>query len=442
MSGGGALQQRTTYLISLTLVKVEAVEENGGEAKNSTQGKEVEARPSGRAGAGGEARVRLEAEAPAKTENGAGVDLGQPQKAEDAAILKEDELTGKVKDGERKPLSPKKDKPLYTAEVPSPGSEKPPYNLSISLPGEKVTVQKTITRVEKTLSTPEAKQCTSPSLTTTTTPTEVIEPSRTPTRTSLPIRPVGQRPVSLLKSHSSAATRGRDSREGRERSPTSAQSLDRKDCRMPTRSPGPCRASWAEASRPDGWRDLRDEAQAGIPPEIAGGVAAVMRDIPRKERLKTGSASLPTPATQASKPARKGKSRTLDNSDLNSLSEDLGLAREAQQVQQGQRGSAKDRKMLKFISGIFTKSSSGAAGSSSTAPPVYIQRDSSEEEGKRSQRDAQHRFHLLGPKGILHDDSIRDNRPLSQTLQSLVSCQTLIRVSPPHLCTGLSLIHI
>lgn len=50
MSGGGALQQRTTYLISLTLVKVEAVEENGGEAKNSTQGKEVEAGPGGRAG--------------------------------------------------------------------------------------------------------------------------------------------------------------------------------------------------------------------------------------------------------------------------------------------------------------------------------------------------------------------------------------------------------
>uniref|UniRef100_A0A3Q3GKD6 ArfGAP with GTPase domain, ankyrin repeat and PH domain 2 n=2 Tax=Labrus bergylta TaxID=56723 RepID=A0A3Q3GKD6_9LABR len=149
---------------------------------------------------------------------------------------------------------------------------------------------------------------------------------------------------------------------------------------MPTRSPGPCRASWAEASRPDGWRDLRDEAQAGITLEIGGSMAAVMRDMPRKERLKAGSASLPAPATQASKPARKGKSRTLDNSDLNSLSEDLGLAREAQQAQQGQRGSAKDRKMLKFISGIFTKSSSGAAGSSSTAPPVYIQRDSSEEE--------------------------------------------------------------
>uniref|UniRef100_A0A8C7YKK6 ArfGAP with GTPase domain, ankyrin repeat and PH domain 2 n=1 Tax=Oryzias sinensis TaxID=183150 RepID=A0A8C7YKK6_9TELE len=36
--------------------------------------------------------------------------------------------------------------------------------------------------------------------------------------------------------------------------------------------------------------------------------------------------------------------------------------------------------MLKFISGIFTKSSSVSAGPSSTAPPVYIQRDSSEEE--------------------------------------------------------------
>ncbi|XP_031700556.1 arf-GAP with GTPase, ANK repeat and PH domain-containing protein 2 isoform X3 [Anarrhichthys ocellatus] len=377
MSGGGALQQRTTYLISLTLVKVEAVEENGGEAKNSTQGKEVEAGPGGRAGEEAGARVEAEDEAPARGENGA----GQPQRAEDAAIVKGSKLPDELKDGERKPLSPLKDKLLSIVDVPIKGSEKPPCNLSIPLPAERATVQKTksaeidLTQVEKTPSTPEAKQCRSPLLTTTP-PTEVVEPIRTPTRTSLPIRPVGQRPVSLLKSHSSAATRGRDSRDGRERSPTSAQSLDRKDCRMPTRSPGPCRASWAEASRPDGWRDLRDEAQAGIPLEIGGGMAAVMRDLPRKDRLKAGSASLPAPA-QANKPGRKGKSRTLDNSDLNSLSEDLGLA---QQAQQGNRGSTKDRKMLKFISGIFTKSSSGSAGSSSTAPPVYIQRDSSEEE--------------------------------------------------------------
>ncbi|KAA8591491.1 hypothetical protein FQN60_002434 [Etheostoma spectabile] len=388
MSGGGALQQRTTYLISLTLVKVEAVEENGGEAKNSTQGMEVEAGPGGKGREEAGARVEAEGEAPARAENGA----GQQQRAEDAAVVvKSRKLTDELKDGETKPLSPMKDKLPSTADVLSKGSEKPPCNLSIPLPAERAITQKTksaeidLTRVEKTPSTPEAKQCRSPSLTTTP-PTEVVEPSRTPTRTSLPIRPLGQRPVSLLKSHSNVATRGRDSREGRERSPTSAQSLDRKDCRMPTRSPGPCRASWAEASRPDGWRDLRDETQAGIPLEIGCGMAAVMRENPRKERLKTGSASLPAPAPATHKPSRKGKSRTLDNSDLNSLSEDLGLAREAQQ---GQRGSAKDRKMLKFISGIFTKSSSGAAGSSSTAPPVYVQRDSSEEEGLSLQQQQQ-----------------------------------------------------
>ncbi|XP_037335015.2 arf-GAP with GTPase, ANK repeat and PH domain-containing protein 2 isoform X3 [Pungitius pungitius] len=376
MSGGGALQQRTTYLISLTLVKVEAVEENGGEAKNSTQRKEVEAGPGGRAGGEAGARVEAEGEAPAWDENGE----GQPQRAEVAATVKGSKLPDELKDGER--LITSTDKPPSPVDVLKKGSEKPPCNLSIPTPAERATVQKAkspevdLPQVERTPCTPEAKQCRSPLLTTTP-PAELVEPSRTPNRTSLPIRPAGQRPVSLLKSHSNVATRGRDSRDGRERSPTSAQSLDRKDCRVPTRSPGPCRASWAEASRPDGWRDLRDEAQAGMPLEIVGGMAAVMRDMPRKDRLKAGSASLPAPATLANKPGRKGKSRTLDNSDLNSLSEDLGLA---QQAQQGNRGSTKDRKMLKFISGIFTKSNSGSAGSSSTAPPVYIQRDSSEEE--------------------------------------------------------------
>lgn len=406
MSGGSALHQRTTYLISLTLVKVEAVEENGGEAKNSTQGREAEAGPGGMAGeeAGGEGG------APSRTENGSGVGFGQLQRAEDAAVAIGGKLIDQLKDGERNPLSPLKDK--------LQGSEKPPCSLSISSPAERTSTQKTRTAetdstcVEKTLSTPETKQCRSPSLSTSS-PTEVcVEPTRTPTRTSLPLRPAGQRPVSLLKSHSSAATRGRDSREGRERSPTSAQSLDRKDCRVATRSPGPCRASWAEASRPEGWRDLRDEAQAGIPLELGGGLAAVMRDNPRKERLKTASTSLPTPATQASKPARKGKSRTLDNSDLNSLSEDLGLGREAQQSQPGQRGSAKDRKMLKFISGIFTKSSSGSAGSS-TAPPVYIQRDSSEEEGRRSQHPPPLHTHIITVTSLPLNPAF--NKPLSES---------------------------
>lgn len=348
MSGGGSLQQRTTYLISLTLVKVEAVEENGGEAKHSTRA--------------GEERVEAGDSAPSHTGN---VAVGKPQTAEDGAVVKKVELSDETNDSDRKRLCPVKERPQSTAKVPVPGPEKPPCDFLIPLP-----VQKT-----KMLSAPETEQCTSPPLTT----TSSTEPIWTLTRTSHPIRPTGQHPASLLKSHSSVANRGRDSREGRERSPTSAQSLDRKDSRMPTRSPGPCRASWAEASRSEGWRDHK-EVRVGTALDHGDGMAAVMRDVPRKERLKTSSASLPAPVSHASKPARKGKSRTLDNSDLNSLSEDLGLAREAQQGQQGQRGSAKDRKMLKFISGIFTKSTSGATGS--TAPPVYIQRDSSEEEGR------------------------------------------------------------
>lgn len=312
MSGGGALQQRTTYLISLTLVKVEAVEENGGEAKK------VEDRP------GEETRAETE--------------LPKPQRVTNP-------------DGERRRLSPAKDQPPAAAQAQGAG----PENLAVAAPAE---------RLQKTKSA-DLTGCTSP--------TPPPEPSRTPTRTNLPIRPLGQRPVSLLKSHSSVTTRGRDSREGRDRSPPSAQSLDRKDCRMTTRSLGPCRASWAEASRPDGWRELRDDGPSGTQQEPGG---PVMRDLPRKERLKAGSASLPAPS-QAIKPtARKGKSRTLDNSDLNILSEEMGLAREAQQAQ---RGAAKDRKMLKFISGIFTKTSGVAM---STAPPAHIQRDSSEEEGR------------------------------------------------------------
>uniref|UniRef100_A0A1A7YVP5 ArfGAP with GTPase domain, ankyrin repeat and PH domain 2 n=1 Tax=Iconisemion striatum TaxID=60296 RepID=A0A1A7YVP5_9TELE len=369
MSEGSTLQQRTTYLISLTLVKVEAVDEDGGEAKKSTQEKGVEV---GEEGSPGD-ETEAVGEAPLQDENGAGV-VRKPHRAHDAEAEKEghDSLQG----GEKNSPSPRTDNRVADVEAARKGGEKPLSILSSPSPAQGPTIQKSTDVVEKSDPIAEAKQCRSPSLITPH-PMELVESSHTPTRTSLPIRPVGQRPVSLLKSHSSVATRGRDFREGRDRSPTSAQSLDRKDCRVTTRSPGPCRASWAEASRPEGWRDLQDDNEAAMAFDIGGGVAAVMRDIPRKERLKTASTSLPVPATQVSKPARKGKSRTLDNSDLNSLSEDLGLA---QQAQHSQRGSAKDRKMLKFISGIFNKSSSGAAGSSSTAPPVYIQRDSSEEE--------------------------------------------------------------
>ncbi|XP_029975118.1 uncharacterized protein LOC115408470 [Salarias fasciatus] len=197
--GGGAVQPRTTYLISLTLVKVEAVED-GGPA------------PSGRAEASGPPRTA-------------------------AAVPTADGAT-----------------------VGTPGGEDPACRLPTP------PVQRT--RAEPFPSPPAV---TAP-------PAEVTESARTPTAPGPPARPAGQRPASLLKCHGGAATRGRDSREGRERSPASAQSLDRKDCRAAPRSPGPCRASWAEAGGPQGWRDPRDEA--GTPPELGGAAAAAVRDVP------------------------------------------------------------------------------------------------------------------------------------------------------------------
>lgn len=133
MSGGGTLQQRTTYLISLTLVKVEAVDENGA------QGKEAATRSnSGMGGRPGKEDAEDKSEAQARAQNGAEVLPEQPESAENAATKK-----GKItdlKDGEKKLLSPFKDKPYSNPDVLN---KVPPCNLSIPLPAEKTSAQKT-----------------------------------------------------------------------------------------------------------------------------------------------------------------------------------------------------------------------------------------------------------------------------------------------------------
>ncbi|KAM9752648.1 arf-GAP with GTPase, ANK repeat and PH domain-containing protein 2 isoform 2-T2 [Menidia menidia] len=376
MSGGSAVQQRTTYLISLTLVKVEAVEENVGEVKNNSQGKEVEGGLGVRPREEDRLTLKSEDGANACTKNYAEKVPEEPQRDHHTAVEKM--RNNELKDEEGEQLIPLRDNTLSNTDDGDKHSETQQSKLSKPFGSEGMTIQKTKSTVitENTVHMSDAKLSSSPSLTTTP-QTEVVESSCTPTRTCIPIPPEQQHSMDQVKSHSSTSTRGHDSRKGREFSPTFAQSLDRKDCRVTSRSPGPCRASWAEAGQHKDWRDTRDGTPTGMPLETRVGMVAVIRDTPRKERLKTGSASLPAPTTPVPKPTRKDKSRTLDNSDLNCLSEDLGLTTEAQQVQ---RGSAKDRKMLKFISGIFTKSSTGAVGSSASAPPVYIQRDSSEEE--------------------------------------------------------------
>lgn len=202
----------------------------------------------------------------------------------------------------------------------------------------------------------------------------------------IPVRAT-QRPVSLLKAHGG----GRELKESRESIHASSKSLDRKDSRTRIQSPtsptpGSFRASWAVSEVKTCEEDLKG---VGMKRPTEGDIIAMRTQSPRAERLKAGSTSLPTPVALMSKPQRKGKSRTLDNSDLNCLSEDLLKSKGGQMTSdfrtaQSQGASARDRKMLRFISGIFTKSTPVAA-SATIVTPIYssIQRESSEEEGMR-----------------------------------------------------------
>ncbi|KAM7401961.1 hypothetical protein PAMP_017238 [Pampus punctatissimus] len=193
---------------------------------------------------------------------------------------------------------------------------------------------------------------------------------------------VSQRPEVLMRPN--AGGNSACWRELRETSTSlyhSAKTLDRRDNRIGDQSPlmaattlGPYRASWADS---DGRGTL---IRPGAP--ISGGFTGVMtRDSPQGDRFKTVSVSLPPPpSTDVPRPQRKSTSRTLDNSDLHSLSEDLKKGKDGQGGTI-QRAPPRDRKMLKFISGIFTKSTA-VPPSVNTAPPLYpaVERGSSEEE--------------------------------------------------------------
>nr|XP_019941946.1 PREDICTED: arf-GAP with GTPase, ANK repeat and PH domain-containing protein 2 [Paralichthys olivaceus] len=192
---------------------------------------------------------------------------------------------------------------------------------------------------------------------------------------------VSQRPEVLMRPHAGGNSAAwRELREANTSLYHSAKTLDRRDNRdhsalMAATTLGPYRASWADS---DGRGTL---IRPGAP--ISGGFSGVMtRDSPQGERFKTVSVSLPTPpAADVSRPQRKTTSRTLDNSDLHSVSDDLRKGREGQ-AGTIQRAPPRDRKMLKFISGIFTKSAA-VPPTVNTAPPLYpaVERGSSEEEG-------------------------------------------------------------
>ncbi|XP_068123514.1 arf-GAP with GTPase, ANK repeat and PH domain-containing protein 2 isoform X3 [Hyperolius riggenbachi] len=111
-------------------------------------------------------------------------------------------------------------------------------------------------------------------------------------------------------------------------------------------------------------------------PENEGGKSrskSSTKSSPRAETPKlSGSKNLLSPSTCDPKAFRKGKSKTVDNSDLDLLPEEIKKAREGSSPTSDKGRSttvARDRKMLKFISGIFTKSSTASSVSPSGLSP-------------------------------------------------------------------------
>ncbi|XP_048034067.1 arf-GAP with GTPase, ANK repeat and PH domain-containing protein 2 isoform X4 [Megalobrama amblycephala] len=339
MNRTGTSQPKTTYLISLTLVKVETTEENELEkSRPAVEGAVYDAdgaKHLKHAGSNNEGQECQKMGEALELEAGESVKFSVEQE-----ILQ----------------SPREDKALF-ADGAHPGDRQKSMISSTTENG----------RARESTGMPQTSY-----------PRDIARHLG-----DIPVRAT-QRPVSLLKAHGS----GRELKESRESIHASSKSLDRKDSRTRIQSPtsptpGSFRASWAVSEVKTCDENLKG---VGMKRPTEGDIIAMRTQSPRAERLKAGSTSLPTPVALITKPQRKGKSRTLDNSDLNCLSEDLLKCKGGQMVSdfrtaQSQGASARDRKMLRFISGIFTKSTP-VATSATIVTPVYstIQRESSEEE--------------------------------------------------------------
>ncbi|XP_017563400.2 arf-GAP with GTPase, ANK repeat and PH domain-containing protein 2 isoform X3 [Pygocentrus nattereri] len=346
MEQTGISHHRTTYLISLTLVKVETAEDHGTEkARQNVEGETSQA--------GGK-------HPPPKTDSSNGVQ--HPQKQEEVT-------------------EPEAKKDVQQEILPSPRDHKALLTDGAHPSDRQKSITSSATENGRVREAPGAAQ--------TSTAKEAVELTQPPGSSSVPGR-VSKRPMSLLKAHSGALS-SRELREARDSMHASSKSLDRKDSRSGIQSPaspapGSFRASWAVCEAKPNQDDLKGGTGAKASIE---GTIAMRTQSPRAERLKAGSTSLPAPVTMVSKPQRKGKSRTLDNSDLNCLSEDLlkgkgGQITSDMRAGQSQGATTRDRKMLRFISGIFTKStqSTQVPANTGTVPqtPGLSQRESSEDE--------------------------------------------------------------
>lgn len=389
MSKAGNPQRRTTYLISLTLVKVEAVPED-------VAGNQKEALLEGEGSPKKEEKERWEEEEKEdekEVRNAHETEGGQEVEKETTRTEEEVEKLlvkyGSPAESWRRPE--RRETHGHQKDVLSVGKGKdtsliqPPVRQMVKVYGgttSEGTVRREGPRSDSLRPKTELYREPPMLFLKGENGAELNSRSRCSLPFSVPSQ-VSQRPEVLMRSHAGGNTAcWRELREANTSLYHSAKTLDRRDNRMGDHSPlmaattlGPYRASWADS---DGRGTL---IRPGAP--MSGGFSGVLsRDSPQGERFKTVSISYPgPPVTDMTRPHRKGTSRTLDNSDLHSASEDLKKGKEGQEGTI-QRAPPRDRKMLKFISGIFTKSTA-TPSSVNTAPSHYpsVERGSSEEEG-------------------------------------------------------------
>ncbi|XP_047663548.1 arf-GAP with GTPase, ANK repeat and PH domain-containing protein 2 isoform X6 [Tachysurus fulvidraco] len=284
MEQTGVSQHKTTYLISLTLVKVETTEDHGMEkARQSVEGATSQA---------GEKKLSSNADS-------SNSDLKQQKQEE--VTEPEPRKSTLLKTGQETLPSPRDHKALFTDGAQASDRQKSITSSTAENGGAREASGASQTSISK----------------------DAAEPTQPPA-TSDGVGRVNKRPVSLLKTHSGALS-GRELREARDSIHASSKSLDRKDSRNRIQSPASpapstFRASWAVCEAKPNEENQKGGTRVKMSTEA---VIAMRTQSPRAERLKSGSTSLPAPVTVVSKPQRKGKSRTLDNSDLNCLSEDL-----------------------------------------------------------------------------------------------------------------------
>lgn len=395
MDKEGNPQKRTTYLISLTLVKVEALPEDGDGAED-VAGNQKEALPEGEGSPGKEVEETQDVSCVPDKEGG--VVRAEEVEKELSQVCKEEEPA----EEEVEVLQVRHGTPTESRGKPYKWDTHIPHKdfsgKSKDTPLVHAPVRQMVKVYGGTLSEGPVRREGHRS--------EALRPKtelyREPpvlflkgengadlsnrSRSSLPfsIPPqVSPRPEVVMRSHTGGTSVGwREPRDVNTNLYHCAKTMERRDNWEHSTSAtattlGPYRASWADS---DGRGTL---IRPGAP--SSGGYSGIMaRESPQGERYKAVSVSLPTPpVTDVFRPQRKGVSCTLDNSDLHSFSDDFKKGKEGSQGGTVQRAPPRDRKMLKFISGIFTKSTP-VPPTVNTPPPLYpaVERGSSEEEGE------------------------------------------------------------